>query len=173
MGYKNQKCKPSIYDNCQKCGGEMKGLTWVCRGPLHKRHTRRVTVKEDKDCPRCGQSRRGPVRLYCSDKCRQRAADYRAYHSEAGFAGRLKQYGLTSDEYWDMHSRAKGACEACRLIPFSQLGVDHDHHTGLVRGLLCNHCNLALGYLKNDLGVIQGLASYLENVEKKRTSAFT
>jgi hypothetical protein len=40
--------------------------------------------------------------------------------------------------------------------------VDHDHRTGKVRGLLCNHCNAGLGCLRDDPAVIQSAIDYLK-----------
>jgi len=39
--------------------------------------------------------------------------------------------------------------------------VDHDHATNKVRGLLCNPCNLAIGYLKDSPANADALAAYL------------
>jgi len=39
--------------------------------------------------------------------------------------------------------------------------VDHDHNTDHVRGLLCKHCNQALGFAGDDPAVLESLARYL------------
>ncbi len=45
--------------------------------------------------------------------------------------------------------------------PRGVLMVDHDHETGKVRGLLCHHCNVALGHLQDDPNTIKALLDYL------------
>ncbi|KKM75774.1 hypothetical protein LCGC14_1386860 [marine sediment metagenome] len=42
-----------------------------------------------------------------------------------------------------------------------RLSVDHDHKTGKVRSLLCNNCNVALGLIKEDVGIAMKLLHYL------------
>lgn len=40
--------------------------------------------------------------------------------------------------------------------------VDHDHETGLVRGILCPNCNRALGLVRDDVEVLQQMIEYLK-----------
>lgn len=39
--------------------------------------------------------------------------------------------------------------------------IDHDHKTGEVRGVLCRSCNLALGYFKDDVKLLNNAIKYL------------
>ena len=63
---------------------------------------------------------------------------------------RLKyHFGLSLDDYDAMLKKQDGCCGICgeHYSAFDiNLAVDHDHRTGQVRGLLCSHCNLLLGY---------------------------
>lgn len=43
----------------------------------------------------------------------------------------------------------------------SRLHVDHNHSTGLVRGLLCNNCNQAIGKMGDDPDRLITAAEYL------------
>ena len=59
--------------------------------------------------------------------------------------------GITVDQFWAVFQLQGGACGVCRvtLDPYSQKTCkDHDHTTGVFRGLLCSTCNTALGHLE-------------------------
>lgn len=75
-------------------------------------------------------------------------------------ADRLRTYGLTDEAYRAMLERQEGRCAVC--LDEAKLCVDHDHKTGKVRGLLCSHCNTAIGHLRDDPSRIRRAADYLE-----------
>jgi len=61
----------------------------------------------------------------------------------------LKQaYGMTLEDYNELFLRQNKKCAICgkhQSESTRRFGVDHDHKTGKVRGILCNRCNTALG----------------------------
>lgn len=71
------------------------------------------------------------------------ASRCRTCQNSAAHASRIKsKYGISSDDYNRLFNLQGGRCAICRNPPAKkQLAVDHDHTTGLVRGLLCSRCN--------------------------------
>jgi hypothetical protein len=57
-----------------------------------------------------------------------------------------------------------GVCAICRRPPKTKrLEVDHDHKSGLVRGLLCWRCNhRVLGQAGDDAELLRSAAQYLD-----------
>jgi hypothetical protein len=76
------------------------------------------------------------------------------------------KYNITLEEYDKMCCQQNGRCLICEEKP-NKLVVDHDHKTGKVRGLLCNSCNLAIGYLKENKQHFMKAIEYLERDEIK------
>ena len=77
----------------------------------------------------------------------------------------IRDYGITLEEYAMLFLEQDGVCAIC-LQPERRernLCVDHDHETGLVRGLLCNKCNKALGGFDDRVDLIEAALQYLIN----------
>lgn len=57
------------------------------------------------------------------------------------------------------------ACEACgrECLPC----WDHDHATGTFRGWLCRACNSALGFVSDNVTVLNALAAYVARSREK------
>lgn len=77
--------------------------------------------------------------------------------------GILNNYGLTMDDYNEMMKDQNNVCAICGKPPKKDknLSIDHDHETGLIRGLLCFRCNFGLSYFGEDLDTIEKAFIYL------------
>lgn len=85
------------------------------------------------------------------------------YDPDAQRRYRLKYlYGLTPDARSALLDKQGGVCPICRTD--EDLVVDHDHDTGIVRGLLCRRCNSAVGLLQDDPAMCRRAVAYLENI---------
>ena len=86
-----------------------------------------------------------------------------------------RKYGISSGEYDALLKKQKGVCGICGLDRKDSRGrempVDHDHVTGRVRGILCDHCNRILGLLKDDPAVLRAAVAYLKAWAKVGRSA--
>jgi len=74
----------------------------------------------------------------------------------------LTLYGITEAEYDAILAFQGGVCYVCEHPPVNlRLSVDHDHETGLVRGLLCWDCNKALQMIRDQVRRAYRLHCYI------------
>ncbi len=93
---------------------------------------------------------------------RRKTVEYKDYHLN-------RLYGITTVEYQKIFTKQKGLCAICGLPETKQwknsktmrLHIDHDHNIGIVRGLLCNKCNPALGAFDDNIDILASAISYL------------
>lgn len=92
-----------------------------------------------------------------------------------------RKYGITIADYDRMFDAQNGVCAIClEARPEERtLHVDHDHETGVIRGLLCFRCNNALGDFREEYELFQRAANYLDRDDelaalvRKRVGALT
>lgn len=73
-------------------------------------------------------------------------------------------YGISLEDYNNMFNDQEGCCKICKKHQSelkSKLNVDHCHRLNLVRSLLCNQCNQALGLLKENPVTIKAMLEYV------------
>lgn len=96
-------------------------------------------------------SRRGKyLRSYCR-RC-QRARHF------------YRKYGITHEQYDELLKKQNGVCAICHeaeTMKNKVLAVDHDHATGIIRGLLCHRCNIGIGYFRERIELFKEAARYL------------
>jgi len=79
------------------------------------------------------------------------------------------RYGSKGAKKWrddEIRSRGGQICELCNRRVVT-LTIDHDHHTGLVRGFICHPCNLGIGYFKDNFAVMRRAVEYLERAHQR------
>lgn len=85
-----------------------------------------------------------------------------------------KLYGITYSEYEKMVLIQENKCAICGKEPdlkkyraCHSLAIDHCHKSGMVRGLLCNKCNRALGWFEDSSVILEKALKYLQNYQKE------
>lgn len=74
---------------------------------------------------------------------------------------RLKtRYNLTFVEVQNLKDKQSGLCAICKGVP-KTWHIDHNHDNGVVRGLLCGPCNMALGLFKDNTAALLQAIEYL------------
>ena len=75
----------------------------------------------------------------------------------------VETYGITLADYSALLSSQGNACAICGRTPRYALDVDHDHKTGLIRGLCCKMCNRhLLPAARDSLTTLMAAHVYLE-----------
>ena len=73
--------------------------------------------------------------------------------------------GISADEYTQMLEAQDHSCAICGTQEpgrgYKNFSIDHCHDTGKIRGLLCNACNVGLGYFKDNEVNLEAAIKYL------------
>ncbi len=137
-----------------------------------------------KRCTRCGEMKQSSE-FYYKEDTRDHLSSYcrvchKSYKKENYNAKVIKGYHLrrvykiTLEYYQELHKAQGGACAICRnpetIVDAKSgltrdLAVDHDHETGLVRGLLCRRCNQVMGFLNDDRNLLQRMIEYISSFD--------
>jgi hypothetical protein len=91
---------------------------------------------------------------------------------------KLLAYGLGEGEYQRLFIAQNGRCAICGCEPQVKKNrsvmavrhdfcIDHDHATGVVRGLLCTPCNLIIGNAYERGDVLERAIQYLKDVANR------
>ena len=102
------------------------------------------------------------------DKVRAQRKRYKAKHKTNFYIRKSKKhpFKITEEEYNKLFNVQEGKCRICgrhQSVLNKRLGVDHDHVTGKIRGLLCNNCNLILGHANDNVHILTEAIKYLQD----------
>lgn len=86
---------------------------------------------------------------------------------------RYIRYKLNPKNYDNMLNEQKGKCKICgnKFVGSKDIHVDHDHNCcsgrescgKCIRGLLCERCNLMLGYAGDNIEILKNAIKYLNS----------
>ena len=125
-----------------------------------------------KKCKKCGEAK--PL----GDFYKHNGNAYRSYckscwtkhHSPKARQTNIKRfYGIDEETYNEMLAEQGGGCAICGRSAeevgtrFKHLAVDHNHDTGLIRGLLCTKCNTAIGLFEDDVDRLSRAIEYIRS----------
>jgi hypothetical protein len=83
-----------------------------------------------------------------------------------------RRYGLTRENYNDILISQDYSCALCKASEAGGRGewhVDHDHNSGVIRGLLCASCNIRLGVYESIKDLI-GIANIEEYITRSNVT---
>jgi len=79
--------------------------------------------------------------------------------------GNCTRYGITIEEYDAKMNKQKHKCAICECdlskLKGKNIHIDHNHDTDAFRGILCHHCNTALGLFKENLNRLKKAIAYI------------
>jgi uncharacterized CHY-type Zn-finger protein len=113
-------------------------------------------------CKPCENARVAAWQRKNPEKVKQAWAAWEARNPGQNRRDVLKKYGLTLKQYEQQLADQGGKCAICRE-EYDVLCVDHDHETGVNRGLLCRNCNSGIGKLRDSVEMLHRSIAYLES----------
>lgn len=96
-------------------------------------------------------------KICATDKNHRRKKQLRDNHLQ-------RKFGISIDEFGKKLSEQGNKCAICKSeYPGGNRSfhVDHNHSTGQVRKLLCQGCNAALGYARENPEILREMIKYL------------
>lgn len=142
----------------------VEGATKFCNGCKTTKSHSEFHKRKDR-----GSSDKYGLVSRCKDcSVKQHRTWYYNNHEEQKLQGRIQQYKrrhgarITNEEATQLATTGGmfNNCESCST--FDLLVIDHDHKTGVRRGMLCNKCNLALGLVNDSIDKLEALSNYLQ-----------
>jgi hypothetical protein len=162
--YRKDKSRTSGYSpSCNDCNKEAQ-RRWYQNNKAKAKTKAKVRYAANKDAinkKRKEKHSANPdvIRKQKRDHYRNNKDKHREY---AWRAAGMKD--MTVARYDKMLDEQDGCCAICKTHHSElsrKLSVDHDHVTGVVRSLLCDNCNRAIGYLKESVTIMQSAINYL------------
>ena len=149
---KDIRKKDGLHSSCKSCKAVVYAASYQARAAIKRAYSKQYRIDNAEK-----------VRAYGKKYNQENKDKVRKY-------GLKSNYGLSMSDYEELLKAQGGGCAICgttkpngnRDVFF----VDHDHDTGVVRGLLCAKCNSALGFMQDDIGILGRAIAYLKKYAK-------
>lgn len=145
---------------------------------------RRLLTINGKKCPKCSKfkfrkdyylhnNRADGLQIYCK-RCTQidkrvQKVKYnevmRRWYNNKGYKKQAAdRYGISINDYELLLEACGNRCQICLKENANnrRLSVDHNHETGVIRGVLCINCNSALGLFRDSPELMELAIKYLK-----------
>lgn len=102
-----------------------------------------------------------------TEKGRNKDKEYsKNYEWKGKQNARLRNYGITQEEYDAFILKQNGKCAICKigLDMGKRTCIDHCHNSKRVRGILCWSCNVGIGHFKDNPDLLREAALYCSDV---------
>lgn len=120
-------------------------------------------------CIKCDQEKNRALYKQNAEQRKAYRIRYKARRRELHLE---QKWGMSISEYGAMCRAQNGLCAICGKAPLKrQLAVDHDHATGAIRGLLCDSCNLGIGYFNDDPELMLAAIDYINQSRNQMQNA--
>ena len=87
------------------------------------------------------------------------------------------KYGLSAENLVELFDEQNGHCAICGILldfnapsKHNKPHLDHDHKTGIARGILCLTCNTGIGMFNDDAYLLEAARNYLLVGHRERLS---
>ena len=160
--YKDQSRKDGLAHWCKMCANA-KAAKWrednseknrASHANWYKDNTEKARAQHKKWCKENLEKVRTQHAKWCKENP-ERVREIRIKH----------KYGITSKEYDRMINLQDNKCSICNKDFIKIPHIDHNHYTGKVRGLVCNGCNIDIGYyekFQRDYEHLEAIVKYLD-----------
>lgn len=163
--------------SCNDCGvdiyltaDEEKKQKGYCRKCSHKHRDLKIIEQFDtnglKQCTKC--KRDLPKEDFTYIKL---PSGRMKYSSNCRKCTSLYVFGINAVQFQKLFDDQNGVCAICNRPETAKdgnrdrikgLSVDHCHKNGNIRGLLCSKCNIILGNVNDDIGILLNAIEYLK-----------
>lgn len=113
-------------------------------------------------CTRCDEEKPGTSEFFPPHNKKRNGLDSWCRKCRGGYRSEIRRgkyrHSISDEDLKQLLATHKN-CMICGIE--ENLVVDHDHKTGKVRGLLCNHCNRGLGHFKDKEESLRSAIDYL------------